>query len=250
MARVRSRNRTSDKGKIHFYKGRIPTQHEIDIKDDQEQALFVDEVQQASSEKMRIVITWIPKGQRSRFRKSMNVFDPKLKSRGEVKYANTSPEERIDFYEDVLKQDFNVYDSVSMDIPYNVVEIVGKRQGHFSGYWESRYLYQLEAVIRQAVADHTGYIDLVMDKPPLDIIEEIRLMCNRIIGEGYQIRWVTISPSRHVTELQSHDMIAGLDYDISTGWVQRDKSVLNMTTDRRKRYDAIIERLKSKLRSR
>ena len=217
MARVRSRNRTSDKGKIHFYKGRIPTQHEVDLKDERDQAVLVDEVQQASTVHMRVVITWIPAGGRQGFRKHMEQIDPKLKKNREAKYANTQPEERINLYESVMEQEFEVYDSFGVDIPPDVTSVMYRRQGHELGYWKSRYMYQLESTLREAFSNHAGRIDIIIDNPPLNIVDDIRILCERLIRDGFDIQWTTIAPSRHIIELQTHDFIAGLDYDVQTG---------------------------------
>lgn len=249
MARVRSRNRTSDKGKIHFYKGRDPTPHELTLKDDRNQALFVDEVQQAGTVRMKIVVTWVPAGQRQQFRKHMDRIDPKLKKTREAKYANTHPADRIDFYESAMDQDFELYDSYNLEIPPDVVTQVYNLQGRVSGYWESRYIYQLYEVVRQALNNHSGRIDIVIDNPPLDIVENIKLMCNKLIEEGFDIQWVTIAPSRHIIELQTQDIIAGLDYDYRTGWIHQDPHIKEMSKQNKKRYSNILERLKSKLRN-
>ena len=249
MKRTRSRNKSSDKGKIHFYKGRSPTAHELVIKDDRDQALFIDEVQQASTVHMRIVVTWIPSGGRQQFRKSMDMLDAKVKKRKEAKYANTQPEERMDLYEHVLKQDFEVYDSFNLDIPPNVCDVMFNLQGHELDYWSSRYVYQLEHVVRDALSRHGGRIDIIMDNPPLEIIDDVRILCNRLISEGNDIQWVTISPSRHIVELQAHDFIAGLDYDIRTGWVQQDPRINGMSKGKYTRYQNIVERMKSRFKN-
>lgn len=240
----------SDKGKRQFFRAHEPTPYELASKDDRNQVLLIDEVQQASTTRMRIVITWIPAGCRKDFRKQMDSFDVRLKNRGEVKYANTTPDERLEFYESVIKQEFEVYDSVDILIPDDVIRIVGQRQGYTSSYWESRYIYQLEEVLQQALSDHTGRIDIIMDNPPLDIVEEIRAVCERSIRNSHDIRWLTVAPSRHIAELQTHDLIAGLNYDVRTGQIGNDSRILRMTPEHRNRYESVIEGLKTKFRSR
>lgn len=248
MAKIRSRNKTSDKGKIHFYQGRYPTKKEVQSKRDDNQALLIDEVKPSNTPRMKIVITWIPPRQRSQIRKQMDHFDTKKKSRGEVKYSNTDPETRIRFYESVMEQDFEVYDSFSVEFPPDVISYIGQQQGHPVSYWQSRYLYQLESVIRQAVSEHKGRIDIVMDYPPFEIIEEIRQMCLRLIGDGVQIEWFTISPSRHVPELQVQDILGGLDYDIRTGYINNDPGIKTMTVDKQRKYGTIIDKMRGKMR--
>ncbi|TQS80257.1 MAG: hypothetical protein A3205_05780 [Methanomassiliicoccales archaeon Mx-03] len=240
----------SDKGKRQFYRAHEPTQRELASKDDRNQVLLIDEVQQASTTKMRIVITWVPAGHRKDFRKQMDSFDARLKNRGEVKYANTTPDERLGFYESVIEQEFEVYDSIDVMIPDDVVRAVGQRQGYTSSYWESRYIFQLEAVLQQALSDHAGRVDIIIDNPPLDIVEEIRAICERFIRNGCDIRWLTVAPSRHIVELQTHDLIAGLDYDVRTGQTVNDPRILRMVPEHRGRYESVIEKLKTKFRSR
>lgn len=240
-----SRNVMNNK---QFYRARKPTPRELATKDDSNQVLLVDEVKQASTTKMRIVVTWVPAGHRKDFRKHMDVFDSRLKKRGEVKYSNTTPAERLAFYESVMEQDFEVYDTVELEIPYDVVEAVGFRQGHPIPYWESRYIYQVEAALHEAMSNHAGRIDVIVDNPPFDVIEEIRQVCERAIGNGYDIRWLTIAPSRHIVELQTHDFITGLDYDVRTGQISNNSYILRMNSSQRKRYEVIVEILRSKLR--
>lgn len=244
--RNRSYNKPSDKGKIHFYKGRTPTVRELAGKDDFNQSLFVDEVQQASTVHMRIVVTWVPAGKRQNFRKPMDRIDSRIKKNREAKYANTQPDERIDFYESILEQDFEIYDSFNLDIPPDVVDVIFRLQGHQLDYWSSRYIYQLENVLRNALSYHKGRIDIILDNPPLDIVQDIQILCKRLMSDGYDIQWVTISPSRHIVELQSHDLLAGLDYDIRTGWVQQDPRIEGMSKKDKKRYQTIIERIKAR----
>lgn len=248
MAKIRSRNKTSDKGKLHFYKGREPTHRELTQKNDYAQALVIDEVQRASTTKMRIVITWIPAGSRPRFRKSMDRLDPKLKQRGEVKFANTTPDERLDLYEDVLTQDVEFYDSFPVEIPNDVATRVSKEHRRDIGYWQSRYLYQLESLLRQAISDHTGCLDVIIDKPPFDVTDEIRHLCQILIDEGCQIQWVTISPSRHVPELQVHDFVAGMDYDLNTGQFYEDTRIADLTEEKQARYRQVVDGFKTKIR--
>lgn len=248
MKRTRSRNKSSDKGKIHFYKGRDPTEHEMVLKTDNNQAFVIDEVQQAGTVHMRVVLTWIPQGHRPAMRKGLDKIDPAIKKDKEPKYSNTLPVERLDFYENLLKQEFDVYDSYNLDVPPDVLPEMYRR-GYDVDYWRARYIYQVEETIRNAMGNYPGGIDLIFDKPPLDLVDDIRLMVNNLIQEGYNIQWVTITPSRHMAELQVHDFIAGLVYDIRTGWVERDPHIRDMSPQNQRRYGAVVTGMKSRIKN-
>ena len=161
-----------------------------------------------------IVATYVPKNGRSRFRKTADQFPSNKAGRIEVKYSNTTSGEREQIFYDLDKQSFEIMDSFSYQIPPDVISREMNRFGHNMSYPESRYLYFLEMIIREAMDAHPGAIDIMMDSPPLNITDEIMRLCSLLIEEGYKIDWYSVSPSRTVTELQVHDFITGLDSDI------------------------------------
>lgn len=244
MGRVRSNNKKSDRSKIHLFRGKIPSDRVVDQKTDHEQSLIIDEVKSSATQKMRIVITWLPKDSRSRFRKTASRF-PKNK-KGEVKYSNTGIAEQVDIYEDLITQDFEIYDSFSIHIPNTVIADVWNMTEHKLGYWESVYLYELEMTIRSALADHKGKIDMILDYPPFDITDELMSMCTRLIGEGFGIQWFTITPSSQLSELQVHDFIAGVDYDLVAGEQHLGGRSREPTASELKRYEIATESLRKK----
>ncbi|MFA6952881.1 MAG: hypothetical protein WCQ23_07475 [Candidatus Methanomethylophilaceae archaeon] len=249
-AKTRSKNKTSDRGKIHFFHGSKADDRQVANKTDYQQTLFADEVKASSTMKMRIVITWVPDGARKNFRKTTLKFPPEIKRTKEAKYSNVHMVDKLGIYENLKGQTCEIYDTIHTRIPDDVVAVIGASLGHAVEYWQSRYLYQLESAIREAMDNHRGQMDIVMDYPPFDIIDDVLIMCNNLVKDGYEIQWYTIAPSRHIPELQVHDFIVGLDYDIVTGGITNNPDVNSMHENDQKRLTNVIEWLKSRRKSR
>lgn len=248
MKNARSKNK-ADLSRIQFYRGNEPEQWRILQKREDNQIYLVDESGNASSTRMRIVVTWWPKNSRNRLRRTTDKFPKGKKGKCEVKHANTMMSERLPIYGDLMDQEFEIYDSFGIQVPGDVVFMMTGIVGHALNYWEARYLYQFLEVMRAAMSNHTGRADIVMDQPPLAIVEDLRRICLHLIGEGFEIEWMTISPSRHIPELQVHDFITGEDYDIASGQVQDDNRINDLSDAQVERYRRVVDFLKLRKRN-
>lgn len=224
-----------------LYRGQTPTQSQSAMRSDSNQALLIDESGNASSERLLIVATYVPRNGRPRFRKTAEQFPSRKTGRMEVKYSNTTAEERESIFYDLDEQDFEIRDSSNYILPPNVTSFGLHRFGHNLSYPESRYLYYLETIIKNAMDAHPGAIDIIMDSPPLNITDEIMRLCLLLIEEGYKIDWYTISPSRTITELQVHDFITGIDSDIVSDNIELNGN-LSKTHKMKSTIDGLVKR--------
>ena len=204
---------TRGSSSIYLFRGSIPRESTISRKRPVCPVILIDEVGQASTEKVRIIATWMDVKSRFSIKDVFNSF-PDKKKNVEVKYNNTTLDERIRIYDHLLALDFDVYDSFDTNVPPSIQTIV-RSQYHCSiNYNELRYLYQLWDVICRATSDHPGRVDIVIDNPPFEIHAHLLSLHDMLRKNGVNIQWFIVVPSRHEVELQIHDFIAGLDYDI------------------------------------
>lgn len=249
MKHARSKSK-ADLSRIQFYRGNDPEQWRILQKREDNQVYLVDESGNASSARMRVVITWWPRGSRGRLRRTTDLFPKGKKGKSEVKHANTTMSERLPIYGDLMNQEFEIYDSFGIQVPGDVVSTMTGIVGHPLDYWEARYLYQFLEVMRTAMRDHVGRADILMDQPPLAIVDDLRRICLLLIEEGFDIEWMTISPSRHIPELQVHDFITGVDYDLTSGQVQCGVGINDLSDSQAERYSRVVDYFKLRKRNR
>jgi hypothetical protein len=196
--------------RVSLYRGERKTVSQRSIKDNTKCMIAVDESggfpKQGSREpntgRYNLVLVATKIGDRARFKKTQQHF-PKVS--GRVKYYNTREPYLSKIIDDLATQDITIFER---HYPFRESKIkTPKEKVDF-------YVALVEGVLNDAL-DHCPHsqIDIVIDNPPVDALNELEELGVKLIREGRNIDWFETDISESNTVLQVQDYCTGVVAD-------------------------------------